>query len=60
LAYLSVIIGSQEAVAENADIMLAIKKWYENHLHHMPLPNGKTALVTGQGCSSSGNEAPLD
>jgi hypothetical protein len=60
LAYLSVIIGSQEAVAENPEIMLAIKKWFESHLHHLPLPNGKTALVTAQGCSSSGNEPPLD
>jgi hypothetical protein len=40
--------------------MLAIKKWFESHLHHITLPNGKTALVTAQGCSSSGNEPPLD
>ena len=41
--------------------MKALKSWYETHKYHIKLPDGTAAMVTPQGCLSTGEEAnPID
>lgn len=41
--------------------MKALKTWYETHKYHIMLPDGRTALVTAQGCISTCEEPnPID
>lgn len=37
--------------------MKALKSWYETHKYHIVLPDGSRAMVTAQGCLSTGEEA---
>jgi hypothetical protein len=40
------LVGSQEALTTNPQIVNAIKTWYETHKYHIMLPNGNVAMVT--------------
>ena len=46
LTHISTLVGSQEALTTNPQIVTAIKTWYETHKYHIMLPNGNVAMVT--------------
>ena len=47
--HLSTLAGSQEAMAQQLDLVAALRKWYETHRMHVPLPDDKVGLVTVAG-----------
>ena len=49
IPHLFTISGDQESVKQSPDILLALKKWYEAHKYHVPLPNSKSAMVSEAG-----------
>ena len=57
LQHLHTLIGSPELLNSSESIMKALKSWYETHKYHIVLPDGSRAMVTAQGCLSTGEEA---
>ena len=49
LHHLATLVGSQEALESNKDVTAALRKWYETHRYHIPLPDGRVGLVTSEG-----------
>jgi len=49
------ILGTEENLIQNPEIIAAMRKWYEAHRQHVVLPNGKMAIVT-----TSGNVSQAD
>ena len=49
LVHLSTLSGGEDNISQNPDILSALRKWYETHKFHIPLPEGKVGLVTSQG-----------
>jgi len=47
--HLCTMVGGEEELKQNAEILTALRKWYETHRYHINLPSGKTALVTTNG-----------
>jgi hypothetical protein len=47
--HLATLVGSQEVLEQNSEIIAALRKWYETHRYHVPLPNDKVGLVTSTG-----------
>ena len=52
LLNIKTIVGSEDELIQNPDIIAAMRKWYETHRQHIILPNGKVAIVTASGNSS--------
>jgi hypothetical protein len=49
------ILGTEENLVQNPEIIAAMRKWYEAHRQHVILPNGKVGIVT-----TSGNVSQAD
>lgn len=60
MQHLGVLAGSTDVIFADATLMQALKSWFETHKYHIELPNGKKGLVTTQGMSAQGDEAPSE
>ena len=56
LLNIKTIIGSEDNLINNPDIIAAMRKWYETHRTHIKLPNGKIAMVTTSGNASQADD----
>ena len=52
LINIKTILGTEENLVHNPEIIAAMRKWYEAHRQHVVLPNGKVAIVTTSGNAS--------
>lgn len=51
--HLSTLAGSLEALQQSEEIVATLRKWYETHRYHIPLPDERVALVTAGGNAGS-------
>lgn len=56
LLNIKTILGTEENLIHNPEIILAMRKWYESHRQHVALPNGKVAIVTASGNASQADD----
>ena len=56
LLNLKTVLGSEDEMIQNPEIIAAMRKWYETHRQHVPLPNGKLAMVTATGNASQADD----
>jgi hypothetical protein len=52
LLNIKTILGTEENLIHNPEIISTLRKWYEAHRQHVVLPNGKVAIVTYTGNTS--------
>jgi len=49
LFHLSTLSGGEDEISQNPEILAALRKWYETHRFHIPLPNTQVGLVSSYG-----------
>lgn len=49
LHHLSTLAEGQENISQQPELLSQLRKWYESHKYHIPLPNGKIGMVTTAG-----------
>jgi hypothetical protein len=47
--HLATLVGGQELLEQSPEVIAALRKFYETHRYHIPLPDGRSGLVTAGG-----------
>ena len=56
LKYLQTLVGGLDVLRETPEAIAALRKWYETHRYHIPLPNKEKGLVTPAGNQGESEE----
>jgi len=47
--HMATLVGGMELLQQSPEIIAALRKFYETHRYHIPLPSGQSGLVTALG-----------